>query len=290
MSYRHEYCRAGRTKQHTYYYAARTDTKEGTRKRKENKTSEAQKKVNSRQSVKKLTWILNENFDGTSLYVTWSYAKEKRPPGKEELRADVEKLLRNIRKVYRAAKDVAKYVWVAEVGERGAVHVHMVLNAVDIKSLRKCWDKGWITIKPLDESGQYRRLASYFVKYSEKTMKTSEGFSGKRYNSSKNLKIPQPQRTTVTAKNAYNHTIEIPKGWYLDKDSVAEAWHEVTGFMYFTYTLVYDGRNIQQKATYTLNLETGEVTITEKPKKERRKNESKVQTDKDIRRASAAGG
>ena len=291
MPYRHEYCRAGRTKQHTYYYATRTDTKEGSRRRKENKTSEAQKKVNSRQSVKKLTWILNENFDSTSLYVTFSYEKDKRPSGKEELRAGVEKLLRDIRRIYRAAGEVAKYVWVAEVGERGAAHVHMVLNAIDVKSLRKCWNNGWITIKPLDDSGQYRRLASYFVKYSEKTMKTCEGFSGRRYNSSKNLKIPQPQRTTVTAKNAYNHTIEIPRGWYLDKDSVAEAWHEVTGFMYFTYTLIYDGNaDMRQKDTYTMNLETGEVTITEKPKKERRKSESKVQTDKDIRRASAAGG
>lgn len=115
MPYRHETCKAGRTKQHTYYYATRTDTKEGSRRQKENKTSEAQKKVNSRQAVKKLTWILNENYDGTSLYITWSYAKEKRPAGKEELRADVDKLLRDIRKEYKAAGDVAKYVWAAEV-------------------------------------------------------------------------------------------------------------------------------------------------------------------------------
>lgn len=70
MPYRHEVCRAGRTKQHTYYYAVRADTKEGSRRKKGNRTSEAQRKVNSRQRVKKLTWILNENFDGTSLYVT----------------------------------------------------------------------------------------------------------------------------------------------------------------------------------------------------------------------------
>ena len=180
MPYRHETCRAGKTKQHTYYYAARTDTKEGSRRQKENKTSEAQKKVNSRQAVKKLTWIFNENYDGTSLYVTWSYAKEKRPAGKEELRADVEKLLRDIRKEYKAVGDVVKYVWAAEVGERGATHIHMVLNAIEIARLKKCWDKGWIDIKPLDDSGQYRKLASYFVKYSEKTMKTCVGFSGRR--------------------------------------------------------------------------------------------------------------
>ena len=80
MPYRHETCRAGKTKQHTYYYAARTDTKEGSRRQKENKTSEAQKKVNSRQAVKKLTWIFNENYDGTSLYVTWRICPTAPPP------------------------------------------------------------------------------------------------------------------------------------------------------------------------------------------------------------------
>ncbi len=266
MPYMHEICRAGKTKQHTYYYAARADKKEGSRRNKANKTTEAQKKVNSRQAVKKLTWTLNENFDGTSLYVTWSFAKENRPAGKEELRAVIDKLLRDLRRSYKAAGDILKYVWVAEVGERGAAHVHMVLNAIELSILKKCWDKGWIDIKPLDDSGQYRKLASYFMKYSEKTMKTCEGFSGRRYNPSKNLKIPQHTKTTVKSKNAYNHTIEIPTGWYLDKGSVAEAWHEVTGFMYFTYTLVYDGRSHRDtKESYALDLETGETRITEKP-------------------------
>lgn len=273
MPYRHETCRAGKTKQHTYYYAARTDTKEGSRRKKENKTSEAQKKVNSRQAVKKLTWIFNENYDGTSLYITFSYDRDKRPAGKEELKADIEKLLRKIREIYKAEGRGAKYVWVAEVGERGAAHVHMVLNDIDTKKLRKCWNKGWITIKPLDESGQYRKLASYFVKYSEKTMRTCEGFSGRRYNSSKNLKIPEPTKTTIRSRNAYNHTIEIPQGWYLDKESVAESWHEVTGFMFFTYTLIQDGsrRDPLQKDSYTLSLDTGEIRIIEKTKRERRK-------------------
>ena len=269
MPYKHEICRAGKTKQHTFYYAVRTDTKEGSRRQKENNTCEAQKKVNSRQAVKKLTWILNANYDGTSLYITWEYTKENRPATKEELRTDVDKLLRNIRRIYKKAGKEAKIVWVPEVGERGAVHIHMTLNAIDTQLLKKCWDKGWITIKPMDDNGQYRRLAEYFVKYSEKTMKTCEGFTGRRYNSSKNLVIPEPQKKTVSSRNAFNHIVKVPSGWYLDKDSIREAWHEVTGFMYFTYTLIYDGRYRKQdeSESYLQNLETGEVEITEKLQK-----------------------
>ena len=145
----------------------------------------------------------------------------------------------------------------------------MTLNAIDTQLLKKCWDKGWITIKPMDDNGQYRRLAEYFVKYSEKTMKTCEGFTGRRYNSSKNLVIPEPQKKTVSSRNAFNHIVKVPSGWYLDKDSIREAWHEMTGFMYFTYTLIYDGRYRKQdeSESYLLNLETGEVEITEKLQK-----------------------
>lgn len=271
MPYKREVCKAGKTKQYTFYYSIRADKKEGSRRAKENKTSEAQKKVNSRQAVKKLTWILNANFDGSSQYITFSYAKDKRPESKEALRKDVEKLLYGIRSAQKKAGTVAKYVWVPEVGARGATHIHMCLNHIDTQALKKLWDKGWITIKPMDDSGQYRNLAEYFVKYSEKTMKTAEGFGGRRYNGSKSLVIPEPEKKTIRARNAYNHTITVPSGWYLDKDSVREAWNEYTGFMYFTYTLIYNGSicRKRRKDTYTMNLDTGEVEITENMQEER---------------------
>ena len=84
--------------------------------------------------------------------------------------------------------------------------------------------------------------------------------------------IPEPEKTTIRSRNAYNHTIQVPSGWYLDKESIREAWHEVTGFMYFTYTLVKNGKKRKQKNrdTYSLNLETGEIEITENQQAERK--------------------
>lgn len=269
MPYKQEICKAGKTTQYSFYYSIRCDRKEGSRRKKENKTCEAQKKVNTRQAEKKLTWILDENFCGRDLYVTWSYQKDKRPENADAMKKDTEKLLRKLRKLYKAEGKVLKYVWVAERGERGAAHVHMVLNEIEAHKLKDCWDKGFITIKPMDDDGNYRRLAAYFIKYSDKTMKTEEGLGGKRYNSSKNLKIPQPEKRTVSSRNAYSHSIVVPSGWYLDRDSIREAWHEVTGFMYFTYTLVKDGRrrNKTEREAYTLDLDTGTIEINETRKK-----------------------
>lgn len=271
MPYKHEKCKAGKTTQHTYYYSPRSDMKEGSRRRKANETPEAQKKVNSRFSLKRLTWIMNANFDGTSLYITWSYHKLKRPLSVEAFKKDADNLLRGLRRIFKKEGKELKYIWIPERGERGATHIHMVINAIEISKIKSLWDKGYITVKPMDDSGQYRDLAAYFIKYSEKTMKTAEGFGGRRYNSSRNLIIPEPTRRTTRSRNAYNHTIEIPQGHYLDKGSIREAWHEVTGFMYFTYTLIKDGRSRDPtlKEKHTLNLETGEVIITEKTRKGR---------------------
>ncbi|MFR2996481.1 hypothetical protein [Sellimonas intestinalis] len=156
-------------------------------------------------------------------------------------------------------------------GERGAAHLHIVVNGIDHIShiIRDLWEKGWICIKPLDKSGQYRKLAGYFIKYSDKTMKTEQGFINKRYCSSKNLIIPEPEKKKIRGRNAYSHKIEVPAGWYVDKESIREAWHEITGYLYFSYTLVQlpdnkADRERQREESYILNLETGEVEITER--------------------------
>lgn len=268
MPYRREICKAGKTVQYTFYYSARADQRGGSRRANEDKTKEAQRKVNLRMAVKKLTWIMDANYDGSSLYVTWSFTKENRPENTEGLKKIIDKLLRDIRKIYKKEGLEAKYIWVAEIGSRGAAHIHMVLNAIDTRLLKSVWDKGWITIKPMDDSGHYAKLANYFVKYSEKTMRSCEGLQKRRYNSSRNLKIPIPKKETISQRKAYNHKIQVPQGWYVDKESIQEAWHEETGYMYFTYTLIFNGkRNRPGRTAYTLNLETGEVEIEETRRK-----------------------
>lgn len=270
MPYVKQVCKAGRTKEYEFYYSYRYDQKGGSRRKKEERTKEAQKKVNRRQAERKLTWILNANFSGEDDYLTLSYRKEERPD-KETLRKDVRSLLKHMRKEWRERGKELRYVWTAEKGERGAVHIHMVVNGVDNIShiIRDLWKKGWISIKPLDRSGNYWRLANYFIKYSDKTMKTEEGYINKRYCSSKNLKIPEPKKTIVKSRNAYSHKIDVPPGWYVDKESIREAWHDVTGYMYFSYTLVQmpdtkTAKERSQEETYTLHLETGEVRIRER--------------------------
>ena len=235
MPYIKSICRAGKTKEIAKYYTRRYQPAGEKRSRKEKETTEQQYKINDRQLVRKLTYILNANFDKTSRYVTFSYKPECRPD-LETLKRQKRELLKKMRKAYRDEGSVLKYVEATEVGERGAVHIHMVINDIDMRKIEKLWKYGYVSSKPLEESGQYRKLAKYFIKYFQKTRKTSEKIQAKAYNCSRNLKRPEPKKHVMRGMRI-SKKIEIPKGWYLDKESVIEGI-TADGYEYFSYTLI----------------------------------------------------
>lgn len=241
MPYIRSVCKAGRTKEICKYYTRRYHPRKEKRQPKKKKTTEKQQGINDRNLERKLTRILNANFDSSSRYVTFTYRKEDRP-SMEGLKCHVRELLKKMRKVYREERRELKYVETAEVGERGAMHIHMVINDVDIRKIEKLWKYGFVDSKPLDSSGQYRRLAEYFVKYFQKTRRTAARVQGKAYNCSRNLIRPKPKKKVISS-NQFRKEIKVPEGWYLDKDSVREGVTE-DGYEYMYYTIVQIHRRI----------------------------------------------
>lgn len=238
MPYIKETCRAGKTKEIAYYYSARYHPPRMTREPWEGTTSEAQKRVNRRQAERQLTRKMNANFSGEDLYVTYHYRKDDRPEGKEMLRTQVRRLLDKLRRLYAKAKKTFRYIWVAEIGSRGAAHIHMVMSGIDIQLIKRVWPYGHINIQPMDESGNYRKLAEYFIKYSDRTLGTDEALQGKRYSCSRNLVMPKIVKRVISSRRAYSENIRPPVGWYLDKESIRSGIHEFTGYPFFYYTLV----------------------------------------------------
>nr|DAH40244.1 MAG TPA: protein of unknown function DUF1424 [Bacteriophage sp.] len=209
----------------------------GKRCKKVKPSSEAQRKNNLRRSAQRLTMDLNANFDEECWYLTWNYKTELRPKDKEEMLQQVKKTLRNLRKVYKKAGLELKYVWVPEIGPRGACHIHIVVSAITINLIRHCWEYGGMYIEPLRDDRNYRKLAEYFVKYSEKTRETWGGKQAGRYNPSKNLVHPETKKHRRRKKTFSAGEIHVPEGWYLDKDSVQE-WINDQGYKYLYYILV----------------------------------------------------
>lgn len=239
MPYMKMVCRAGRTKEIAKYYTYWMQPKGRKRSPRMNPTTEQQKKINDRHLVKRLTRLLNANFNGDCWYVTFDYKKECRPKDAEELHEHEQKLLRKLRKVFKKEKLTFRYVWTAEIGKRGGSHIHIVISAIDPRKLRDIWEYGWTTIKPMDRSGQYRKLAEYFIKYFQKTRDTDEQLQKKSYNPSKNLIRPVPKATPMKG-NRFSKEIKIPVGWYLDKESLREGI-TADGYEFIYYTLIKEG-------------------------------------------------
>lgn len=240
MPYIKKTCRAGKTKHVSLYYSLRWHSKkEGKRKPKENPTSETQKKINLRRAEETLARKLDANFSGDDYYITLDYKPTERPADRKELSEHMKKYLRSMRNLYKKAGKVFKYVWVAEIGSRGAMHIHIVISGIDdIRAVAALWKYGGTTFKPMYPDGNYRKLAGYFIKYSEKTRKTAGELQGKLWSASKNLITPPEKRKVIRCRDSFSQNIKVPDGYYLDKESIRTGTHEITGYTYMNYTLV----------------------------------------------------
>lgn len=237
MPYIEEVCVAGKTIEVNKYYSYRHHSKGEKRGKKENPTSEAQKKVNQRKASKELRRLMNANFEDGDLLVRLDFFKENAPPGSEKMQEMMSKAIRKMRAEFKRLGKELRYIYVKEIGPRGGRHVHMVMSKCDTDVLRRCWPHGGIHVDPLISGGQYRRIAEYFIKYAAKTEETEGRLIGKRWYASRNLIRPEVKKRIVSA-NGFRKKVKDIAGYFLEKDSLHSGISELTGFEYFSYTLI----------------------------------------------------
>lgn len=248
MPYVKRTTKAGKTIEVEYYYTSRYNRKGQSRGDKVKATREEQKKVNTRQAERKLRLLLNNNYGYGDYHVVLDYIRVKGKPDrtKEEMRKDLDVFLRELRKEYKKQGKELKYISVMEIGKKGARHHHIVINKIDTEILQKAWYKAYeghtrVKVFPLDDSGNYKQLASYLIKYTDTHRTEEEGaLQGKRWNCSKNLERPEPVYEIVSHRNYFKVEAKAIKGYYVDLDTVAKGVHspEYYGYGYFRYTLV----------------------------------------------------
>lgn len=249
MPYVEKVTKAGKIVVVERYYTSRYGKKGIKRGDKVKPTKEAQKKVNTRKSERELSLTMAENFQDGDLHIDFGYIRKHGEPyrTREEMRRDADVLLRELRKLYKAAGQVLKYVHVMEIGEKGARHHHLVINqpGIDTRLIQAAWKKAYpanskIHFHPLDTNGDYSRLAAYLIKYTDKTVGTEEALQGKRWNCSKNLRRPEPEYRIIKDRNQFYTEPKPLKGYYIDKDSVEVGVHspEYYGYGYLRYRMV----------------------------------------------------
>lgn len=237
MPYIEEVCVAGKTIEVNKYYSYRYHSPGEKRSKKEKPSSEAQKKVNQRKAAKELRRLMNANFEDGDLLVRLDFFKELFPEGSERMQKLMQKFIRKLRAEFAKMGKELKYIYVKEVGPRGGRHVHIVMTKCDTDVLRKCWTHGGIHVDPLISNGQYRKIADYFIKYAAKTEETEGKLIGKRWYPSRNLVRPEPKKRIISA-GAFRKNFKELEGYFVEKESIQSGISEVTGFAYFSYTLV----------------------------------------------------
>lgn len=251
MPYVKRVIKAGNTIEIEKYYTAKYNKKGGKRKDRVRATTDQQKKINTKQAERKLRILMNANFGYGDYHLELDYIHEEGQPyrEKDQMRHDLDVFLREARKEYKKAGLELKYIHVMEIGEKGARHHHLVINQIDTKILQQCWYKAYeghnrIKVFPLDDSGNYAKLAHYFVKYTDKVIKTEKALQGKRWNASKNLVRPEPEYEIISDREYFRREEKVPKEYsneyYIDKESVENGIHnsEYSGYGFFRFILV----------------------------------------------------
>lgn len=90
----------------------------------------------------------------------------KEKPTQKQAAAALKKILRKLRSEFKKQGKTLKYIAVTEyIGKR--IHHHIVINTQDTTMLVRLWEEGYVNMKALDESGDYTKLAKYFIKESD---------------------------------------------------------------------------------------------------------------------------
>ena len=233
MKYLKKTYKAGNTIEVQKTYSAvwgRSLTKAG----KTGKSRLSVQQYNDRVAVRNCTRSINANFKPKDLFLTLTYRRgSKITP--EEAQKHREKFLRNLRRYFFRQGEEMHYIGTIGVGERGAIHHHIIIDSMDPRELQQFWPYGRVDCQPLHEDGEYSKLAAYICHQNREYK--GQKIGGKRWYCSKNLIKPQAFVEEVSAKE-WREPPQPVKGYIIDPDSIEAGYNPVTGIPYLFYRMI----------------------------------------------------
>ena len=138
--YRHDIYRFIDSIEHEYKYAGNYGAKGEKRQKKQKRSSEDIQRQNQYQKTKRVRRIIKANFRQGDYWITLTYQKGESRSVKEVCK-DLSSFLRRIRTAYTRQDTACKYIYRIEIGSRGGIHVHMILNRLpDLdQALQSSW-------------------------------------------------------------------------------------------------------------------------------------------------------
>ncbi|MGN1015332.1 MAG: hypothetical protein ACI4PM_08250 [Butyricicoccus sp.] len=175
--------------------------------------------------------------------MTLTYSAGYRP-GLKQAEKDVTNFIKTLRRRFKKDGQTLKWVARTEVGERGAIHNHVIIPKMDTQVVENIWNRiagGHVHFRSM-YGHDFSLLATYFCKpipenTAQLTLLPDEEKVNLSYRCSRNLIEPQEYRRTCKA-NSWRNEPFVPAGWYLDKNSYVQGINPITGRGYQYYRLI----------------------------------------------------
>lgn len=255
MAHRHDVYRYGpddKYIEHEYKCKGKFGAKGESRAPKKKATPEQIMRQNHWKKEKLILRLLRANFSNEDLWVTLKF-----PAGtklsKKEILAIRKKFFDKLRREYKKAGEVLKYIYRIEIGKNGGPHFHAVVNRVNSFNTAKVIEDIWsefgqyLNYTPLYEAGEYSALAYYICKPINEEIEGQLTLWGTEedkklfmtYNRSRNLIIPEAEEKEYKRRTIRKLVEEGPtpaEGYYIDPDSVCYGTNPFNGMTYYYYT------------------------------------------------------
>lgn len=227
-----------------YKFAGKYGAKGEKRAKRKKATPEQMAKQNQINKENRIRRLIKANFYPSDLWVTLKYQKGTRKPY-EQVMKDMALFLQRLRYRYKKLEDVLKYIYRIEIGKRGGIHVHILLNRTKCSKgtdtlIAECWTFGFVHFTQLRETGGYKDLAEYIAKpVPEEQQDHEDAEKTKLYHTSRNLIRPKPERKAFFRWTMRRILEDGPKptpGFYIVKESVVSGINKYTGMSYLRYT------------------------------------------------------
>ena len=184
-------------------------TRPKTRRAKTSVSCEAQARLNNVNSIKRLTRLINANFNENDIWLTLTYNSHSLPDSIESAQRDTANYIRRLRRAAeRAGYPALKYIIVTETHESDntpvRIHHHMIINFSDRDTAESLWHAGRTQARRLqpDEFG-FEGLARYLSKHKSSNNRRVS----KRWRSSNHLIQPKVTINDRRVKRSHMNSI-----------------------------------------------------------------------------------
>lgn len=238
--------------EYEYKYAGKYGAKGEKRAKRKKATPEQIKKQNQKNREKRMRRLIKANFSQGDIWAALKYPEGARIP-LGEVKKHLRAFLAAMRKEYKKRGETFKFVYRMEIGKRGGIHIHILVNRSRGKPdtdllMQAVWTHGRVNFQSIYEAGGYKKLADYIVKQPDEEVWEQLSMFPKpeqkeliKYSSSRNLIRPAPERHTYKRSPIRRLLKEGPEptpGYYIDRDSIECGTNPYTGLSYYHYTEV----------------------------------------------------